>query len=80
MNTILNAARAAATKPLDEQNYLFLKRLCQVLTSLGSQLSALWVRLLYFRDNALYTMHLHIPFLTAELQANSCSGSHVFNL
>ncbi|XP_014667809.1 PREDICTED: exportin-5-like [Priapulus caudatus] len=42
MNTVLCAARSAAMKALDEQNYLFLKRLCQVLTSIGSQLCALW--------------------------------------
>jgi len=34
----------SATAEMDEQNYVFLKRLCQVLTALGSQLAFLWVR------------------------------------
>ncbi|CAH1792177.1 unnamed protein product [Owenia fusiformis] len=42
METILKAVTNAASRPLNEHFYLFLKRLCQVLTSLGMQLCALW--------------------------------------
>ncbi|KAK6181164.1 hypothetical protein SNE40_009086 [Patella caerulea] len=42
MSTILTAAIAAEKASLDEYYYLFLKRLCQVLTEIGKQLVALW--------------------------------------
>ncbi|XP_064601794.1 LOW QUALITY PROTEIN: exportin-5-like [Liolophura sinensis] len=41
MNTILNAAGSASSS-LDEYYYLFLKKLCQVLTEIGKQLCAVW--------------------------------------
>ncbi|ESO90188.1 hypothetical protein LOTGIDRAFT_192362 [Lottia gigantea] len=42
MSTILTAAIAAEKSSLDEYYYLFLKRLCQVLTEIGKQLAVLW--------------------------------------
>ncbi|KAK3595986.1 hypothetical protein CHS0354_032501 [Potamilus streckersoni] len=42
MCLIWNAAVAAEKESKDEYYYLFLKRLCQVLTEIGKQLSALW--------------------------------------
>ncbi|XP_072031376.1 exportin-5-like isoform X2 [Amphiura filiformis] len=42
MCTILNAARLACSVGVDEENYIFLKKLCQVLTGLGVQLCALY--------------------------------------
>ncbi|XP_046567749.1 LOW QUALITY PROTEIN: exportin-5-like [Haliotis rubra] len=42
MATILNAAVAAEKSSRDEYYYLFLKRLCQVLTETGKQLCVLW--------------------------------------
>ncbi|KAK7492294.1 hypothetical protein BaRGS_00016391 [Batillaria attramentaria] len=42
MKAILDAAGAAARNLQDEHHYLFLKRLCQVLTEIGRQLCALW--------------------------------------
>ncbi|XP_013773403.1 exportin-5-like [Limulus polyphemus] len=42
MSVIFSAASAAALAPLEEQHYVFLKKLCQVLTGLGSQLCLLW--------------------------------------
>ncbi|KAG1656142.1 Exportin-5 [Nymphon striatum] len=42
MNMIFKAASTAAAASLEEHNYLFLKRLCLVLTGLGSQLCSLW--------------------------------------
>ncbi|KAK2183970.1 hypothetical protein NP493_288g00016 [Ridgeia piscesae] len=43
MSTILNAAiKASEHSAFDETRYLFLKKLCQVLTALGHQLCALW--------------------------------------
>ncbi|XP_076324689.1 exportin-5-like protein Ranbp21 [Tachypleus tridentatus] len=42
MSVIFSAASAAALAPLEEQHYIFLKKLCQVLTGLGSQLCLMW--------------------------------------
>ncbi|XP_071797679.1 exportin-5-like [Asterias amurensis] len=42
IKTILSAAENACAVGLDEENYIFLKRLCQVLTGLGAQLCVLW--------------------------------------
>ncbi|XP_076464074.1 exportin-5-like [Babylonia areolata] len=42
MKAILDAAEAASRNLQDEHHYLFLKRLCQVLTEIGRQLCALW--------------------------------------
>ncbi|XP_078085741.1 exportin-5 isoform X1 [Mustelus asterias] len=42
MHCILSAAQTAHGAGLVEQHYMFLKRLCQVLTALGGQLTALW--------------------------------------
>ncbi|XP_074656091.1 exportin-5-like [Tubulanus polymorphus] len=42
MSTILDAARVAALAGVDEENYIFLKKLCQVLTAVGNQLCYLW--------------------------------------
>jgi len=42
METILHAALPASSAPLAEHQYLFLKKLCQVLTSIGTQLASLW--------------------------------------
>ena len=33
----------AGTADLEEHHYLFLKKLCQLLTAIGSQLAAMWV-------------------------------------
>ncbi len=35
--------RLACSVGVNEENYVFLKKLCQVLTGLGGQLCALWV-------------------------------------
>lgn len=42
MRCMFVAAGVASTKPLDEQHYMFLKKLTQVLTGLGTQLCVLW--------------------------------------
>ncbi|XP_013417289.1 exportin-5 [Lingula anatina] len=42
MSTILSAAQAALHVSLNEYYYQFLKKLCQVLTGIGTQLCALW--------------------------------------
>uniref|UniRef100_A0A4W3GMT6 Exportin 5 n=1 Tax=Callorhinchus milii TaxID=7868 RepID=A0A4W3GMT6_CALMI len=42
MHCILSAAQTAHGAGLVEQHYMFLKRLCQLLTALGGQLTALW--------------------------------------
>ncbi|XP_038074929.1 exportin-5-like isoform X2 [Patiria miniata] len=42
IKTILAAAQNACSAGLDEENYIFMKRLCQVLTGLGAQLCILW--------------------------------------
>ncbi|KAK7104837.1 exportin-5-like [Littorina saxatilis] len=42
MKAILDAAEAASRNLQDEHHYLFLKRLCQVLTEIGRQLCAQW--------------------------------------
>ncbi|KAL8619551.1 hypothetical protein ACOMHN_019607 [Nucella lapillus] len=42
MKAVLDAAEAASRNLQDEHYYLFLKRLCQVLTEIGRQLWALW--------------------------------------
>ncbi len=42
MQVILDATRVAAQAVLSEHHYNFLKRMCNVLTSLGSQLAVLW--------------------------------------
>ncbi|XP_022088684.1 exportin-5-like isoform X3 [Acanthaster planci] len=42
IKTILAAAQNACAAGLDEENYIFLKRLCHVLTGLGAQLCILW--------------------------------------
>nr|XP_054759468.1 exportin-5-like [Lytechinus pictus] len=43
MTELFNAAVKACSAGLDEKNHLFLKKLCQVITGLGSQMCAIWV-------------------------------------
>ena len=42
MRALLGAATTVTAQPTDERNLLFLKRLCQVMTSIGTQIHALW--------------------------------------
>ncbi|XP_030854672.1 exportin-5 isoform X2 [Strongylocentrotus purpuratus] len=42
MTELFNAAVKACSAGLDEKNHLFVKKLCQVITGLGSQMCAIW--------------------------------------
>uniref|UniRef100_A0A8C5TPY1 Exportin 5 n=1 Tax=Malurus cyaneus samueli TaxID=2593467 RepID=A0A8C5TPY1_9PASS len=54
MHCILSAAQTADGEGLVEKHYVFLKRLCQVLCALGSQLCALLVMLNVSSGNSLF--------------------------
>jgi len=38
--------RSAGNVPISDHRYLFLKKLCQILAALGTQLCALWVSII----------------------------------
>ena len=61
-------SRKSITAEFDEKQYLFLKRLCQVLVTLGEvQLYYLWVRRGKFIDNfssILITKQLHCKMIS----------------
>ncbi|XP_071963530.1 exportin-5-like isoform X3 [Antedon mediterranea] len=42
MIAILSAAQMASAEPVNEQNYIFLKKICRCVTGMGFQMTSLW--------------------------------------
>lgn len=88
MSVIFTAASSASNLQLEEQHYFFLKKLCQVLTGLGLQLTALLGNVadveepptfsLYLNSILAFTRHpSHVlSCYTQSLWLNLCQNSH----
>ncbi|KAL5008996.1 hypothetical protein ScPMuIL_014577 [Solemya velum] len=82
MSVIWNAAVAAEQSSQDEYYYLFLKRLCQVLTEIGKQLCALWGSVEDVGQPPNFSKYLEalLAFTSIRVRCSAIFSAVIFNI